>query len=210
MLISLRHKFVFLCMPKCASTSTERVLGKYAQLRSDGHPAFKHTTYRKYKKFLLPYIETKLKNAQEELEVLCLFREPIDWLNSWYRYRSRSALLDPNSPGHNNYAGNMTFYEFAEEYVSGSPRPFAKLGRQYKFICDKNGKPGDITVFPYEQYDKFISHMSSKIGENIKPRHANRSPKPGKDYDLEKLKFLKEYLKDEYEFYNSIIDNTRQ
>ena len=205
MLISLRHKFVFLCMPKCASTSTERALGKYAQLRSDGHPAFKHTNYRKYKRFLLPYVETKLENAEEKLEVLCLFREPVDWLNSWYRYRSRSALLDPKSPGHKKYAGNVSFYEFAEEYVSSNPRPFAKLGRQFKFICDEKGKPGSITVFPYEQYDEFMSYMSSKVGTRIKPKRANISPKTGKDYDVKKLKFLVNYLKDDYDFYNSII-----
>jgi hypothetical protein len=92
MIVSQTHGFVFICLPKCASTSTEAILRPYADIMTGGRPDYKHMTYRKYERFLKPLMRSKLKNKSELPEVVCLFREPVDWLHSWYRYRQRNSL----------------------------------------------------------------------------------------------------------------------
>ena len=57
MIISLKRKFAFLCMPKCASTSTENALRRLADIRIGGLPGMKHLNYRGYEKYVVPLIE---------------------------------------------------------------------------------------------------------------------------------------------------------
>lgn len=88
MLISIEHGLVFLSMPKCASTSIEMALQNYMDIVVRG-PA-KHTNYRRYERFCRPFLDQFCK--QQKLETVCLIREPLDWLKSWYRYRTRDEL----------------------------------------------------------------------------------------------------------------------
>ena len=81
MRVNIDYKFIFLCMPKCASTSIEATLNPYSQLYTSRHPKVKHTNDSKYQRFIKPFLN------QDDIEVVCLMREPISWLHSWYRYR---------------------------------------------------------------------------------------------------------------------------
>lgn len=92
MLISAKYNFVFLCTPKCASSSIETMLRRYSDISLVGPPFFRHTNYRIYSKYLKPYLmETgKIKN----IETICLIREPLSWLHSWYRFRARHEIRD--------------------------------------------------------------------------------------------------------------------
>ena len=93
MLVSLKHKLVLLAMPKCASTALEAALAPHVDVVISRNPAAKHTPFRKYDRFLRRYFETYTEGP---LEVVSLFREPVDWLRSWWRYRSRDGLADPS------------------------------------------------------------------------------------------------------------------
>lgn len=201
MIISPTHGFVFICMPKCASTSTEAILKPYADIMTGDSPGYKHMTYRKYKKFLEPLVCSKLKNAAEPPEVLSLFREPVDWLYSWYRYRQRDALQ--SGPGRLKSTNDMSFEEFAQQYVSEHPSFPARVGRQVNMLKGKNGKIGNITLFRYENYDAFLDYMSVKVGKKLKARVLNKSPSGARGTPPD-LPFLREYLREEYEVYNSI------
>jgi hypothetical protein len=205
MIISTKHRFVFLCMPKCASTSTEAVLRPYGQIVTGNDPGLKHLPFRAYERYFSQLVKRKqrrIPGSTEGIEVVCLFREPVEWLNSWYRYRTREELAK-TTDGRAKSTANISFEDFAREYVSPSPRPFAKVGRQINFVKDKDGNVGKITLFRYEDYDRFIDYMSDKVGKKLVAPHRNVSPRSGSAV-LEKPGFLVDFLRDEYQLYDSI------
>src|SRR5260370_33028597 len=104
MLISIKHKFVFICVPKCASTSIETALKQHANIVLGGVPRLKHTTYAEYRQYLLPFFAMKIGTSIESCQPVALFREPIDWLFSWYSFRSRTDLQNPDHQRHKQYA----------------------------------------------------------------------------------------------------------
>lgn len=172
MLISVEHNFAFLCVPKCASSSIEAALRPYSDIALVGPPAFRHTTYREYDQFIKPYLREKV--GRDDIETVCVIREPISWLNSWYRYRSRSELRNPNEP---NSTFGIRFPEFIEAYMSPNPPPWADVGCQYDFINDQANNIGVNKVFLHENIGEFAGYMSSKIGKNIVLGKENVSPK---------------------------------
>jgi hypothetical protein len=208
MIVSLKHGFVFLCMPKCASTSTEDILRPYGQLVTDGTPSFKHINFRQYERLVKPLVLHCSRSGQAPrrrfpaLEVVCLFREPTDWLFSWYRYRSRESLLR-NKRRASRQVGGISFEEFAREYVSESPRPFARVGRQINFIKNAKGEIKGIKVFRYEDYAAFIAYMSSRLGAELVAPRLNESPQAA-DQQKYRFDFLESHLAEDYEFYRSI------
>jgi hypothetical protein len=191
-------------MPKCASTSTEKVLRPFGQITTDSEPAFKHFNYRQYKRFFTPILATRLRDKPEpndQIEIVCLFREPVDWVNSWYRYRTRRALATMPG-GKRKSTANMSFEEFSREYVSSNPRPFAHVGRQIDFIKDKHGQIGDIKVFRYEKYEDFLAYMAKKVGKPLAAPKLNVSPRV--NGVIERPPFLVDYLREEYAFYETL------
>lgn len=201
MIISSTHGFVFICMPKCASTSTEAILGPYADIMTGKSPEYKHLSYKKYEKHFEPLVRAKLKGDGEAPEIVTLFREPVDWLYSWYRYRQRDSLQ--HGPGRAKSTVNMSFEEFARQYVSGSPSLPARVGRQINMVKDKHGNIGKITIFRYENYDAFLDHMSAKLGKRLKARVLNKSPSLAKAAPPD-LPFLRDFLSEDYALYNSL------
>ena len=173
MLVSVKSRFVFLCMQKCASTSIEAMLRPFCEI-SMGQP-FKHTDYRTYKKQLEPYLTDR--SQVDRFETVCLVREPLSWLHSWYRFRSRLAAKDPKHPAHQNNTFGMSFAEFVEAYMSPSPPPFAHVGCQFDLVKDETNNIGVDTLFQYEKIGEFCGYMSGKIGQHLEMQYRNVSPK---------------------------------
>ena len=154
-----------------------------------GQP-FKHTNYRTYKKHLEPYLIDKGEIAY--FETICLVREPLSWLHSWYRFRSRLAAKDPKHPAHKNNTFGISFAKFLEAYISPCPPSFANVGCQFDFVKDDANNVGVDTLFQYEKIDEFCDYMSSKVGEHLKMQYRNVSPKKsyrsGTNLVLDRLK----------------------
>lgn len=174
MLISTKFKFVFFCTPKCASNSIEAALKPYSNIRILGTPELRHTNYREYHRFLEPFLRDKV--ADSNIETVCLLREPLSWLYSWYRFRTRDELRDPSCPYHINSTAHIDFTEFVEAYISKQPPSFAQVGSQFDFVRDEADLFGIDRIFPYERIDDFIQHMSSKVGTPLSLRNLNVSP----------------------------------
>ncbi len=176
MIVSIKHRFAFFCTPKNASTSIEQVLTPYADVLLTGSPALKHLRPHEYRKDLLPLIERKHPGLR--IESFCLMREPLDWANSWYRYRSRPLLKDPARPNHQNYTGNVSFNEFIEAVLEDDPPPFARIGRQSAFICGPGGKEPLVDhMFAYERLEVLALYLSERIGKAVKLPRENVSPR---------------------------------
>ncbi|MEM7190462.1 MAG: gamma-glutamyl kinase [Pseudomonadota bacterium] len=167
MMVSLKHRLVILAMPKCASTSLEAALSDQMDVVISRTPAAKHTPFRKYDRFLRRYLETYTDGP---LEVVCLFREPIDWLNSWWRYRNRDGVPDPSRS-----ARGMTFEDFVCAYLEGAAGP-ANVGSQARFVSNKDGAVGVDRIFRHDRFDHFAQFLEERLHTNIAAEKLNASP----------------------------------
>jgi len=204
MKVSAKYGFAFLCMPKCASTSIESVLKKYSELSVSGDPRLKHINAKKYKEYIVPIYQDIIPDAK--IEVFCMMREPMDWLNSWYRYRARKELANPRHPQHKNYTGNMSYEDFLLAYLESDRPPYARVGSQYNFITLPNGDIGVDKIFNIDSIDKVEKYISQKVGEKIKIPQKNVSGKISKKVNIpnELEKKIKDLLKNDYDLYESI------
>ena len=193
MRISTTYGFAFLCMPKTASTSIETALFPYCDLvTKNKQPNLKHTNYRTYSRFIEPYLQ---KIVGEKLETVCVMRDPISWLHSWYRYRKRDALR-----GKENSTENMDFSEFIAKYISGD----IKVGKQSNFLMNKDGEIGVDKIFKYENLNSLKNYFENKIGKSIEFPVMNVSPKEDLLLDEKLRSELENYLKNDYLIYNNI------
>ena len=197
MMVSLRHRLVILAMPKCASSAIESALAPHMDVVIRGVPSAKHTPYRKYDRFLRKYLEGL---SEGPLETVCLFREPIDWLNSWWRYRGRSGV-----PNRKRSTKTMTFNAFVERYLDGAAPP-ADVGRQSRFISDAKGNPSVDHILSYDDMAPFIELISNRMGIQVELGRENVSPPAHLDEGLspDTERRLREDLALDFEIYASV------
>jgi Sulfotransferase family len=159
MLVSISRRLAYLAMPKTGTQSLERVLTPLCDIRYGGLPRVKHMTLQTFERFVRPYLEAL---GAGDTETLCVIREPVDWLGSWYRYRGRAALDGlPNSTKH------MSFAEFVEAYLRRPTPPFARVGRISRFVAGASGGPGVTHMFRYENLAGVTRFLSDRFETRI-------------------------------------------
>ena len=122
--------FVFLSMTKTGSTAIHQHFSRHAQVLARNPPRMKHMTAKTFTELIVPLLE-RYGRPRESYEVMCIAREPVDWVGSWWRYRARPAM-----EGKPKSTADLSFDEFAEQVVSGK----VKLGSSANFVSDKDGK----------------------------------------------------------------------
>jgi len=199
MMVSLKHRLVILAMPKCASTSLQVALSSQMDVVISKAPAAKHTPFRKYDRFLRKYLETYTDGP---LEVVCLFREPIDWLNSWWRYRSR-----PGMPDRTRSADGISFEQFVGAYLEGANGP-ASVGSQARFVSDKDGIVGVDRIFRHDRFDRFTEFLEERLQTRIAAERLNASPTEitGDGLSDKLMSHARLGLRREYEIYEKIAE----
>ena len=110
MLYIERINLVMLRVPKTGSTAWEVALKPHASAMLSDISNQKHMTLDRYLRHFNPLI---VSQTGMQPDILITLREPISWLNSWYRYRQRSELL-----GRKNSTANKSFQEFAQAYLA--------------------------------------------------------------------------------------------
>ena len=172
MLISPKHSFVFFCTPKCASNSVEAMLKPYAALQLLGSPAVRHTDVRTFDAHLAPYLAGVAPDT--EFTRVAIARDPVDWLSSWYRFRSRAALRGGASP---TSTEGVSFEEFVDRYLDVDSRPaFADVGSQAEFLATAGGKIGVDRLFAFDELDALVAFFSERVGQPLSLNALNVSP----------------------------------
>lgn len=196
MLIFTKEELIFFAIPKTASTSIENTIGRWADIRLSRNPALKHTTFRKYEKLLAPFVHTVI--PKPALSV-ALFREPVDWLGSWYRYRQRHELI-----GSQNSTHGITFDQFIEAYLTDAPPAFARLGRQSKFVSKRDGQVGISQLFRFDDMTTFVTFLEDRLKQIIKLPHMNISPRAELSLRPDLKQELQTVCTRDFEIYESI------
>jgi hypothetical protein len=161
------HGFVLLAMPKSASTSIESALAPYASLVIDRPPSRKHLGCAGFTKRIEPDLAAE-GHPRESYELVTMFRDPIAWLESWWRYRGR---LDDGS---DNSTHDLTFDEFARLYVDGAPTAPTPRGRPGQFLT-VDGVVEVDRVFAVERPDAWVTWFSARLGTDVCVERRNVS-----------------------------------
>lgn len=169
MLVFWKENLVILAVPKTGSTALKGALGSRASMVFRDPPHLKHTPFYRYRRFLQPFFA---QAGGQTPELAAVVREPIDWLGSWYRYRSRDGLV-----GHKNSTRDVSFDEFVLEYCKNKPAPFAAVGSQAKFLRTGDGDIAVNHLFRYEAQDKLLQFLSDRLQMDITLKRQNVSPK---------------------------------
>lgn len=171
MLVFWDQKLVLFSVPKTGTTALEGALSVHADIVIRNPPTLKHAPIYRYRRFLKPLFIQGGGAKEEDLRTVAAIRNPIDWLSSWYRYRSRDDLVGkPNSTrGH-------SFDEFVSEYLKGKPAPFANVGSQAKFLLTGDGALGVDHLFRYET-GTLQPWLEAQLSVNVDLNQRNVSPK---------------------------------
>ncbi len=161
---------------------------------------FKHTRYAQFQRFLQPWLESK-GFSRESYEVVCVVREPVDWLASWWRYRSREELADPSKRNHRNYAGHLSFEQFVRVYMDGEDQS-AQVGRQAKFVQPRSGEAGVDRLFRYDRLDLLVEYLCEKVGEEVEIGTSNVSPRRSFSLSEACERELRAFFAPEYRLYD--------
>ena len=168
MLVFWKENLVLMAVPKTGSTALEGALAPRASLVLRDPPELKHAPCYRYKRFLKPLFK---QVGGQNPELMAIVRHPVDWLGSWYRYRTRPDLI-----GHENSTHDISFDDFVLEYCKGAPAPFARVGSQDRFLRINDGEIGAQHLFQYEQWDKVIGYLEARLELSIKLKQKNVSP----------------------------------
>jgi hypothetical protein len=195
MLAAPKYGFVFLAMPKCASTAIESAIRRYCQIQVGGTPELKHTNYGSFERWFEPFLANR-GHPRESYEVVCVFREPADWLSSWYRYRSRRDHRRAR-----NSTRGVSFEQFVRDYVTGGA-PYTPKGSQARFVSRRSGEGiGPDRIYRYEDVAALAQYLSERVGSRIDLDARNVSPggRPELPGDLDEM--LRAHLARDYDIY---------
>lgn len=195
MMLSTKAKTAFLAMPRNASTSIEAALLPFADIAFKGLPRFKHLNLAMYNLRLRPFLNA---NNYDDVKTVALFREPLCWLKSWYKYRS-----DPGIKLKRNSTAGLSFNEFIEAYLMEERPDFAKIGQQSNFVLDKNSNIGVDFIFKFDHLAEFNSFMSERFATQFHFQLANASI----DRDIETSPSLISELKTKFALDYEIYEN---
>ncbi len=205
MIISKRGRFVYFATPKTASTSVETCLRPFATLALSEDPSLKHMGVRKYRKVIEPILESI--GVKEKLETYAVVREPIEWLFSWYRYRTRKEI-----PNKENSTSHLTFNEFVESYLQSDPPRFAKVGNPCNQIY-LNGKKeiGVDHVIAYDRITELVEILAARLDTGISlDMFKNVSPQMEMEISAANYKALENYFSHEMGIYQNALDQPRR
>lgn len=195
MLVFWEQRLVILATPKTGSTAIEAALESLAILAIQRPPQLKHTSVQRYRKFIAPYLR---QAAGTEFTVVALMREPRDWLGSWFRYRQRKELADPERS-----TRNMTFEEFSQSYCADPQPGFAKVGSQAQFLIPRNGPAAD-RLFRYEDMGVFVNFLEDRLNCVITLPRLNVSPRSELDLSADTQALLDRKQSADLKLYASI------
>jgi hypothetical protein len=193
MLVSVSRRLAYLAMPKTGTQSLERALAPLCDIRYGGLPRVKHMTLQTFERFVRPYLEAL---GAGDTETLCVIREPVDWLGSWYRYRGRAAL-----DGHPNSTKDLSFAEFVEAYLNKPTPPFARVGRISRFVAGASGGPGVTHMFRYENLAGVTRFLSDRFETAIVLPRVNVSSRARLDLPAALRARLETELSEDFALY---------
>lgn len=168
MLVFWKQKIVLLAVPKTGTTALEQALLAHASAAILDPPGQKHVSAMGYRNRLSKFFEQRGKHP---MELVAVMREPVDWLSSWYRYRSR-----PQLDGKANSTRGISFDAFVDAWLGPDQPGFAQVGSQARFLCDDAGTVAVDRIYPYDRLADLVGFLEARLDTTLDPPRRNVSP----------------------------------
>ncbi len=161
----LEQGFILLALPKTASTSLERTLAPYADEVISSPPARKHLPARGFIHTMAHDLAAR-GHPRGSYELVSMFREPIAWLESWWRYRGREASQHSTA--------DISFEDFARCYLTGDTTAPIPRGRPARFIS-AGGAVAVDRIFSVSRPEVWSAWFSERVGVPLEFDRRNAS-----------------------------------
>ena len=196
MLVFSKARLVFLSVPKTGTTAWQAALEAHASMIVRAPPELKHAPVFRYNRFFRPMLE---KFISDDLAVLAVMRDPIDWLGSWYRYRRRPSL-----EGHATGTHEVSFDAFVRAYATGDRPAFANVGSQAKFLEPQRNGTRATHVFRYEDQAGLRRFLEDRLGIRVETGRMNVSPAMDLALSAQTEQILRRKCPADFALYDSI------
>ena len=168
MMIFWRAGLVILAMPKTGSEALQAALWPHADIGIRVPPTLRHMNRAMFDSRFAPTLPPE---DRARLRTVAVVREPVDWLGSWYRYRTREDVA-----GTPVSTRGLSFAAFVEAWLEDAPPEFARIGRQSRFCAGPDGAPAIDHLFAYEAPGRFHRFLQDRLGVTVSPPRLNVSP----------------------------------
>lgn len=173
MIFLYQARLAILSQPKTGTTALDSALASRASIAVARPPDMKHINYRGFVKFVAPWIQAQTGLARKDYEIVSVMREPIDWLGSWYRFRTRER-----NDRKGNYTGEISFDQFITDVAKPKGmRPFhARLGSPCGVALNGKESIGVDRIFPYEDLSGLYQLIEERTEEPVETTQMRVSP----------------------------------
>jgi hypothetical protein len=171
-LVLPQARLVVLLTPKTGSQSLAEALAPHALPGFTG----RHIGAAEYARDHAAEIARRLGAPPRTLAVM---RAPLDRLGSWFRYRSRAGIADPAKA-----TAGLTFAGFIAATLDPDPPPFARIGRQDRFLGVAGPGPAVDLIADYARLDRLEGWLSDRLGATVRLPRRNASPGDPPDLTL--------------------------
>lgn len=174
MLVLPKARLVYLATPKTASEAIRAMLAPHAETPETARQ-FPHMNAATYARRWAALLRAELGGAPETVAVM---REPMEQMESWFRYRQRPALK-----GHPNSTLGISFPDFVEARLADPAPPFAAVGRQDRFLGFLDDGPPVTHVFDFARLDLLTDFLQARLGTPLvlEPRNVTIRDPDGTD-----------------------------
>lgn len=175
MLVLKKAGLVYLANPKTATQALRAMLRPHA----GGTPEETLNKHINAQAFDRRWRQRAEGITGRPVETFAVMREPLAHMSSWFRYRQREALR-----GHENSTYGMSYAEFVAARLEEEQPPFARIGRQDRFLGFMGAAERPVTyVFDYDRLDLLMLFLSERLGVDLAMPTRNVSPR-GEAIDL--------------------------
>ena len=169
MLIGVEKRYVFVANSKTASTSIEDALINHAEIHRGGAPQRKHIplaeAIRTY-----GFLFDQPAYAPQTFFKFGVMRDPIGWIQSWFRYRKGNQTAAP-------LPAEMTFPEFWARKDWNLRLPDGSKRLQSRFFSDAEGRLIADYIIPYDAIETHFDLICTRLPQkNVSKIRASSEP----------------------------------
>lgn len=196
MLISYNAGLAYLAAPKTGSTSIEDQLRPVSSIIFQGSAHAKHLNVREYRSFVRPLLD---HIHAPNLELCAVMRHPMDWIQSWYRYRQREDERSEFS------TRDTDFDAFIDGFLQDEKPQFTHyIGNQVDFLRDEDGEVRIDHLFRYADITAFHRFLGERFGREFEFRQLNVSPNVDVVISAEAQARVERVFQKDYELYRAL------
>jgi hypothetical protein len=194
MLIGVKKRFVFVANSKTASTSIERALIADVEIHKGGPQRNKHMFLKKAVREY-DFLFDNPKYAFDTFFKFGVMREPLSWLQSWYRYRLGNGALEEGT----------TF----EEFWTTKAGPAARGGKRMQqalYFTKANGELLADYIIPFRNLSADFAKISTELGvpTELPRKNVSKVAKVEDTISEEVLADIRDTLSADYALYDRL------